>query len=390
MTIHRTDHRSVRVLIGTAICTAVVGSALTSDSAIERIGRQEVVEALGPIDVRLTLLGGSEPTRDLGHLEDLVRHTTLEGTDGLLTLTTSDATLVATRSPSTPRAEVSGCAADVDFAAVRHFGPDPMIGGMSTAGSRPGPGEIALGRSAASRLGVGAGDTVELRIEESASDVVVTRILEQVGVAGYCEAFVAPGEIHAAHATAPDSSTPLRSELLLSVRDGIADEGVRAEQVADTVRNVLDGAGFGSVVIDTPKAQILSTVADVHRLVRTLFAAIGSLALAAAVLGLTSRRRSGPDDPDDPDAPRPRRPTSEVGAAIALGALIGIGLSQLIAGRVIAACMPLFDGPGPEEAPAGSLVASLAGAGIGCAIAAAVTIGSGRQGRRARVDAPPL
>lgn len=278
-------------------CGSVLGG-LGVDQWLSESGNDTVARRFGPIDVRIVQSGTPDPSRDLGHLEDRIRHTTLDNTDGLLTLMTADVRIAASEQPDEA---IEGCATDVDFASVRHFGPDPAIAGLADARSQPRGGNVALGEPAADRLGVAVGDTVSIDLFGSTRRSVVSAVVEPVGVAGYCDVLVSPAALLTAwQASSEAEPSPLRGELLLSADGGLFDADRFGPGLADDVRNVLADSDIEGTVVDAPKSDVLSRARERQRDARPAIMSIAGAGVLAGVMVLMAtfrRRRVGGVEP---------------------------------------------------------------------------------------------
>ncbi len=267
-------------LLGTAIITAAFIVGDTFDASIRDFGRT----AMGPIDEEVRV-------EDLAQFEEVaaaLEAAPIDGTDGTLRMVLSSAAIAAGDSAAEDRAaEPLIGVGEVDFEAARAFGGDAAITGMVDAGPTPGPGELVLNDFIARELEVEEGDRVELFAYGSSASYVVRTIVPRVGLAGYNDAYVAPGTIASmvAASTAVTAQPPV-GEVLVSNRGGVYD-GVRHTEavVAELERRVTDADG---VEVRPDKRDLLEDAKAQGDGIGQLFSSIGAFSVVVGILLLVN------------------------------------------------------------------------------------------------------
>jgi|GEM_PF-1132725 len=285
----------VALVVGGALLgTAIITSAFVVGDVIDGAVADEVRTRYGPIDLTVT-----SPDRDTfdaatAIVRDAVRSgdgpasgtpdlggVGLGGVDGLLDVTVATATLEAPdRDTALPRVEV----VVLDLGEARTFGGGATDTGLADADDLA-PGEALVSATTAERLHLDTGDRLLVHFADTTTEVSVAQVVDQVGLAGYGDAIVAPGTLPDA-AAAADGTAPARHQLLVSLAGGLLDTREAASDAAETLRTAL--AGMPDVRVDAPKAAVLDVAEQEGTGFTELFATIGAFSVMAGILLLVN------------------------------------------------------------------------------------------------------
>ena len=212
--IGRRRAEAVLVVAGALLGTAIITSSLVVGDVIEASFADVARTQYGPVDITLTSEEGS-----LDEVATAVDAGEIRGIDGLLAVTTATATLEAPRGHvAVPQVQV----VELDLAEARTFGADPTITGVADAGNIV-PGQIVINERTAGELDAVAGDELRLHAYDSSVAVSITRVVPEVGIAGYGGALVAPGTVTGLAGTATALAASPRERLLVSLDGGVFD-----------------------------------------------------------------------------------------------------------------------------------------------------------------------
>ena len=275
---------AVLVVLGSALGTALITGSLLVGDTIDASLRDRALERLGPVDVVVGTFVA--PVADA--TESLLAAEPPPETDGVLSVTVADATLSTPGAgPGQRHVVPTARLLETDFQAARSFGGDPDATGIE--GPTPGPGGVALGEDAASRLGVAAGDSIEAYTYGQFLLLRVERVLPRVGVAGYAtefdeasmNAFVAPGTI-ARLAGSPgvsDGARPPERLVLLSATGGVFDGAERTDDLVEHTRDRL--STLVGVEVSPVKRDLLDVAREEGDAFAELFLSLGAFAVLA-------------------------------------------------------------------------------------------------------------
>jgi putative ABC transport system permease protein len=272
------------VIGGALLGTAIITSAFVVGDVIDGAVADEARTRYGPID--LTVTTADRDTFDVATaiVRDAARDGDLDatgrgGVDGLLDATVTTATLEApTRDTALPRVEVVA----LDLAGAQTFGGEATDTGLASAGGLA-PGEALVSAATAERLHLDIGDRLLVHVADTTTEVNVAEVVDQVGLAGYGGAIVAPGTLPDA---AAGGTAPVRHQLLVSLTGGVFDTREAAGDAADTLRTAL--AGVPDVRVDAPKAAVLDAAEQEGAGFTELFATIGAFSVMAGILLLVN------------------------------------------------------------------------------------------------------
>jgi putative ABC transport system permease protein len=274
------------VVGGALLGTAIITSAFVVGDVIDGAVADEARTRYGPID--LTVTTADPDTFDLANatVRDAARHGDLDdadrgGVDGLLDATVTTATIEAPdRDTALPRVEVVA----LDLAEARTFGGEAIDTGLASVGELA-PGEVLVSAAAAERLHLDIGDRLLVHVADTTTEVSVAEVVDQVGLAGYGAAIVAPGTLPDA-AAAAGGTAPVRHQMLVSLAGGVFDTREAAGDAADTLRTAL--AGLPDVRVDAPKAAVLDVAEQEGAGFTELFGTIGAFSVMAGILLLVN------------------------------------------------------------------------------------------------------
>ena len=271
--IGRRRAEAVLVVAGALLGTAIITSSLVVGDVIEASFADVARTQYGPIDITLTSEEGS-----LDEVATAVDAGEIRGIDGLLPVTTATATLEAPRGHvAVPQVQV----VELDLAAARTFGADPAITGVADAGDLV-PGQIVINERTAGELDVVAGDELRLHAYDSSVDVSITRVVPEVGIAGYGGALVAPGTVTGLAGTASALAASPRERLLVSLDGGVLDTRALSDAVVADLRDAV--AGVSGVEIEAPKALVLDDADRQGAGLTEVFSLIGIFSVLAGIL----------------------------------------------------------------------------------------------------------
>jgi putative ABC transport system permease protein len=279
------------VVAGALLGTAIITSAFVVGDVIDGAVADEARTRYGPIDLTVTT-----PDRDTFELataivRDAARDGDLDvadqggidqsGIDGLLDVTVTTATIEApAHDAAIPRVEVVA----LDLAEARTFGGEATDTGLVSAGDLA-PGEVLVSAATAERLHLDIGDRLLVHVADTTTEVSVAEVLEEVGLAGFGGAIVAPGTLPDA-AAAAEGTAPVRHQLLVSLAGGVFDTREAAGDATDTLRTAL--AGLPDVRVDAPKAAVLDVAEQEGAGFTELFGTIGAFSVMAGILLLVN------------------------------------------------------------------------------------------------------
>jgi putative ABC transport system permease protein len=287
--IARRPAEALLVVVGAALGTAIITSALvvgdTFDATIRDLGRTE----LGPVDEHVFV----EDAADLDRVVAAVDPATVPTTDGALTTVGATAAVVAPEAENAggddddpaPGAEPRAFVGELDFDAGRAFGGDPASTGLAGAGPTPDAGEAVVNRRLADDVGLGVGDPVEVHAYGRTLDLTVRTVVPRVGLAGGADLFVAPGTL-AGLASSSGAGEPPVGILLVSNTGGVFDGAHHSDAVADALEARL--TGIDGVEVATVKQDVLDDAEAAGAEMRSLFASLGTFSALVGVLLLVN------------------------------------------------------------------------------------------------------
>lgn len=273
---------SLLVILGTLLGTSIITGSLIVGDTIDRSIRASAYDQLGPIDELVTVSGLDEgaavATRFDGFDDPVI--------DGVLSFVTAPASVVA--SATQPRAQLI----EVDPVEAAAFGSDPAIVGLD--GSAPASGHAMITTDLADRAGATVGDTIAVFAYGQRVDLVVDRIVERRGVAGFWpidtrqqsyNVIVAPGAIADLAAGAPSipglTAEPPSVHIALSNVGGVEAGADLTDDALAAIEPVLAGAGATAQGV---KRDVLDTAAELASGLTQLYFTMGMFAVAAGIL----------------------------------------------------------------------------------------------------------
>ena len=282
------------VVGGALLGTAIITSAFVVGDVIDGAVADEARTRYGPIDLTVTTADRDTLAAATAIVRDAVRSgdgpaagspdpgaAGQGGVDGLLDVTVTTATLEApARDTALPRVEV----VTLDLTEARTFGGEATDTGLTDAGDLA-PGEVLVSAATADRLHLDTGDRLLVHVAGATAEVTVAEVIDQVGLAGYGGAIVAPGTLPDPVAVA-DGTTPVRHQLLVSLAGGVFDTREASGDAAHTLRTAL--AGLSDVRVEAPKAAVLDVAEQEGAGFTELFATIGAFSVLAGILLLVN------------------------------------------------------------------------------------------------------
>jgi putative ABC transport system permease protein len=272
--ISRRRAEAILVVAGALLGTAIITSSLVVGDVIEASFADTARTEYGPIDITVT----ASRQADIGKVMAQAQATDIQAIDGLLATTTSTGTLEAPgHDAAVPQVRI----VEFDLSAAREFGSDPPITGLAQTDVLA-PGEVLLNSRIAGELEVAAGESVILHAYGSRVELVVSDVLDEVGLAGYGGAIVSPGTIEDLFASTTLVAAAPRDQLLVSLDGGVLDtRGLSDSAVAD-----LDAAfaSLPGVEIEASKAAVLDNAESQGAGLSKLFSTIGAFSVLAGIL----------------------------------------------------------------------------------------------------------
>lgn len=238
----RRPRETMLVLLGSLLGTAIITGSLVVGDTLNSSFRRAAYSHQGPIDELVVMTGSNQPALDA------LAGARITGVDGILPILSAEASLLVEGKGADGggvRAQPHGQVIEVDFAAAREFGGDPEATGIE--GATPAPGRVVIGEDVARELDVDAGDTLVVSTYGARLPLVIDRILERKGIAGFSiglgseahNVFVAPGTIGPLAAKAPTGAPPPNAFVAVSNEGGVIDGAELTDQVVPQIETAL-------------------------------------------------------------------------------------------------------------------------------------------------------
>jgi putative ABC transport system permease protein len=272
--ISRRRAEAILVVAGALLGTAIITSSLVVGDVIEASFADKARTEYGPIDITVT----ASRQADIGKVMAQAQATDIQAIDGLLATTTSTGTLQAPgHDAAVPQVRI----VEFDLSAAREFGSDPQITGLAETDVLA-PGEVLLNSRIAGELEVATGEPVILHAYGSRVELVVSDVLDEVGLAGYGGAIVSPGTIEDLFASTTLVAAAPRDQLLVSLDGGVLD----TREVSDAAVADLDAAfaSLPGVEIEASKAAVLDNAESQGAGLSKLFSTLGAFSVLAGIL----------------------------------------------------------------------------------------------------------
>jgi putative ABC transport system permease protein len=265
-------------LLGTAIITSsfVVGDII--DASITDVARTQ----LGPVDVTLTT---TDPAAQSAAAE-AVDAARIEDVSDVLPATRATVALEAGTGGGDARALPSVSLVELDVEAAARFGGDASLTGL--AGLDEGAfrdGGIVLNERTADRLAADPGEPVRLHAYGTTTELEVSAVVPELGLAGFGGALVPEGTF-AALGSDTTAGAPPEPLVLVSLTGGVFDTRDLAEPVVAQVREAV--AGIAGVQVQAVKADLLEEAELTGSTFSELFTSIGSFSVLAGILLLVN------------------------------------------------------------------------------------------------------
>jgi putative ABC transport system permease protein len=267
-------------LLGTAIITSsfVVGDIV--DGSITDAARTQ----LGPVDVQLV---PTDPA-DRDAVIAAVQAADLDAVEGVLPAARATVALEAgVGNGDEARALPSTSLVELDVEAARAFGSDPAITGLDAPDvATPATDGILLNDRTAQRLEVTAGDELRVHAYGTTREMTVSAVVDEVGLAGFGGAIVAPGTFAGLLADAAVPAAPPEPLVLVSLEGGVFDTRELSGAAVEALRGAV--AAIPGVSVDGVKADLLDTAEREGSMFAELFTTIGSFSVLAGILLLVN------------------------------------------------------------------------------------------------------
>ena len=279
----RRPRETALVLLGSLLGTAIITGSLVVGDTLDASFRRAAYSQQGPIDELVVMTGSNQAAIDA------LAGARLAGVDGTLPMVTAGASLLV--EGGALRAQPHGQVIEVDFAAAREFGGDPEATGME--GPTPGPGRVVIGEDVARKLDIGAGDTLVVSTYGARLPLVVDRVLDRIGIAGFStgigseapNVFVAPGTIAPLAAKAPSGAPPPTALVAVSNEGGVIDGAALTDQVVAQLETAL--ADVDARIMPLKKDTLRDAKANGEQFTQ-LFGSIGFFSVLAGILLLVN------------------------------------------------------------------------------------------------------
>ncbi len=283
--IARRRTEAILIISGSVLGTALIVSSLAVGDSLDTSIRHVAVQALGPIDERITT---ADPARGAAIAQRLTALESDPNVDGVLTVHNTVGATTFTRD-GVPRAEPITLLWDLDFAQAASFG--GSASGLS--GPAPGNGEVVINDELAHRLRVGVGDTITFFVFGKPAQARVVRIVPREGLAGAglgavvnANAFFSPGTLERLARESGVSTQPLTTTLI-SNRGGTEAGAALTQPVHERIDQLLAPGGLTTVVSEAKK-ETLDSATETSNQMGSLFLFIGSFSIIAGILLLVN------------------------------------------------------------------------------------------------------
>lgn len=268
------------VVGGALLATAIITSAFVVGDVIDGAVGDEARTRYGPIDLTVTT-----PDRDAFAAVSAAVSAAipdLDGVDGLLPATVATGTLEApSRDTALPRVEV----VELELDDARSFGGDATATGLEAADDLA-PGEVLVPAATAERLNLGVGERLRLHIAGATTEVTLVAVIDEIGLAGYGGAIVAPGTLPDPASDAAGGHASVRHQLLVSLEGGVDEVRAAAGDAVAVLRTAL--SDMPDVRVEAPKAAVLDAAEQEGAGVTELFGTIGAFSVLAGILLLVN------------------------------------------------------------------------------------------------------
>jgi putative ABC transport system permease protein len=275
------------VVVGSLLGTAIITGSFVVGDTINRSIRAAAYDQLGPIDETVTV-----PVAQAAAVRDRLNGISSREVDGVLDFTTVPAAVVGRgRAGGTqPRAQL----VEVDFAAGRRFGRDPVTTGL--VGRTPRPGRAAVTTDLAKRLHLGVGSKIAAFASGDSVALTVDRVLPRTGIAGYWpidtrqqsyNVLVAPGTVAAlsGRGAVDGLAEPPSTVFAISNRGGVEDGAKNTAAVTRTLESALAGL---HARVQPVKHDVLDRADKAGNSLTQLYFTVGMFAVAAGILLLVN------------------------------------------------------------------------------------------------------
>ena len=268
-------------VIGSILGTAIITGSLVVGDTLNFSVRQEAYKTLGPVDERIVATDPADGARVAYWLTALTRRADV---DGVFTAQVA-AAAAATARAGEPRV----LAWDMDLTDTSRLGGSAKATGLTGPG--PQAGHVVVNRPLADSLDLRPGDGMTLYLFGAPYPVRVDRVVAQRGLAGTGlgatvnrNVFLPVGMLSRAAAAAHADVT---SVTFVSNAGGVQSGATHTDAVTHAIRSAL-GPISSSVLVQTPKRDVLKAAQTTGDQLGALFLMIGSFSIIAGALLLVN------------------------------------------------------------------------------------------------------
>jgi len=266
---------SVLIIVGSALGTAIIVTALmvgdTFDHSIRDIARVE----LGEVDATITFDSADELADNFERLQSK----NIVDLDGALAVRWLRVAAAGSGQGDERAVEPRISVASFDFELAQSFGSDPDSYGLVGLQAIPKPTDIVVNEDLAAELQVGIGDTVALLVEDNEISFAIAAIVEEVGLGGYADAFVSPEVVQAFD---PDGTFTF-DHIVLSATGTVFDSTNAAQVVTDRAW-VAIATPQSDFMTRQVKQDLLDEAEAEGKELTQIFSVVGGFSVLAGVL----------------------------------------------------------------------------------------------------------
>ena len=272
--IGRRRAEAVLVIAGALLGTAIITSSFVVGDVIEASFADVARTQYGPVDITLTPEEGT-----LDDVETAVTAAGIQGIDGLAGGNHGD------RDPRSTPGTTWRCRRSRSWSSTS----PQHAPSARTRGSPVSPMPATSDRTRSSSTSEPRGTSTSWRVTSlrlhaygSAIDVTITRVVPEVGLAGYGGALVAPGTITGLAEGATASAVPPSHRLLVSLDGGVFDTRALSDAAVADLRAAV--AEVPGVEVEAPKALVLDDAERQGAGLTEVFSMIGIFSVLAGIL----------------------------------------------------------------------------------------------------------
>lgn len=282
----RRPRETALVLLGSLLGTAIITGSLVVGDTLAQSFRAAVYSHQGPIDELVETTGVP-----LAEVERRVQAVPSPDIDGVLAFTTAPVSAMTAAEGPGRKAQPNAHLIEVDFAKANAFGNDPDSTGIE--GPTPAAGHAVITEDLARDLNLEAGQSVVVTAYGSRAALVVDRVVDRKGIAGFrvtpgSEApnvLAGPGAIAALGSPAALAASPPHTYVAVSNVGGVVDGAALTDKVVAQLQPALQGLPARIVEM---KKDTLEFSDEQGKEFAQLFAGIGFFSVLAGILLLVN------------------------------------------------------------------------------------------------------